>query len=343
MTADNDYRQVLAAYPAACSGGHVESLGTGGGFSGALFWRIESRLGPLCLRRWPREHPSPERLEFIQAVLWHAAQEGFHRLPLPLETGSRAGYVRQGGHFWQLEPWIAGKADYRTGPTDSKLKAAMAALAEFHRAASSFPLLEAHLSRSPGIIDRLARLDRWTPGELDRLRMAIEAGARDWPELLGSGSRLIHLFPGAAGKVRQSLLEAARLEVPLQACIRDIWHDHVLFEGSRVSGLIDFGAMRAENVAGDVARLLGSLVGDDAAGWQQGLAEYERLRPLSVGEALLVTAFDRGNVLLSGLNWLDWICRQRRVFENHEKAVARLEEVLRRMERLAARVGADPS
>ena len=64
-----------------------------------------------------------------------------------------------------------------------------------------------------------------------------------------------------------------------------------------MSGLIDFGGMRADTVAGDIARLLGSLVADDADGWQTGLAAYDRRRPLSPDERRLVTAFDHSGVL----------------------------------------------
>jgi homoserine kinase type II len=120
----------------------------------------------------------------------------------------------------------------------------------------------------------------------------------------------------------------------LQPCIRDIWSDHVLFEGHRVSGIIDFGSMRVDNVAGDVARLLGSLAGDDLAAWQRGLEAYEAVRPLTDDESALVTVFDESTMLLAGFNWLDWIIAERQ-FENPSEVVHRLTMIINRLEVLS--------
>ncbi len=119
-------------------------------------------------------------------------------------------------------------------------------------------------------------------------------------------------------------------------CIRDVWHDHILFEGDRVSGIIDFGTMRTEHVAGDVARLLGSLVGDDPRRREVGLAAYGQVRPLSQEELRLVTVFDASSVALSPLNWIEWIYVDGRRFEQPSTIEARFDELLSRLARLAA-------
>ena len=63
----------------------------------------------------------------------------------------------------------------------------------------------------------------------------------------------------------------------LQPCIRDVWHDHILFLGDSVSGIVDYGAMAVDTVAGDIARLLGSLVGNHVADWEEGIDAYHQL------------------------------------------------------------------
>ncbi|HVC95739.1 MAG TPA: phosphotransferase, partial [Pirellulales bacterium] len=262
MTAETAYRRVVAVYPDDCQPHSVRYLAGAGGFSGACFWRLETGRGPLCLRRWPREHPTHDRLEFIQAVLWHVVQEGFHRLPLPLETRSHAGFVCEAGTLWEMTPWLRGRADYHEAPSRTKLAAAVTALAEFHRASASFPLPDQGPAVSPGIVERLERLHWWTPARREQVSTALSAG--DWPELARRARSLLELYPLAVGKVRQTLNEAARVEAPRLPCIRDIRHDHVFFVGDQVSGLIDFGATHPESVAADLARLVGSLVGDDA-------------------------------------------------------------------------------
>src|SRR5262249_19553340 len=128
-----------------------------------------------------------------------------------------------------------------------------------------------------------------------------------------------------------------RVAVPLQPCLRDVWHDHVLFTGDDVTGLIDAHACRVDNVATDLARLLGSLAGDDRAAWDTGLAAYEKIRPLNLDERGLLELFDRSAVLLSGLTWLEWKCLEQRRFERPEIVLARLEAIVRRMEKLLAK------
>lgn len=332
MAIEHALRRVLAAYPADCQPRQTEFLSSAGGFSGARFWKLHAPRGTLCLRRWPSDQ-SRQQLEFIQAVLWHVVQEGVTLAPLPLETLTHAGYVTEAGHLWELTPWLPGEANYRRHPTPARLRAAMHALAQFHQAAASFPLPEPLPASPPGIADRTDRLRAWSSEKLSRLSAAIAPG--DWPELAVRAQSLMDRFRRAAPAVRDTLESAASLRASLQPCIRDIWHDHVLYVGEQVSGLIDFGAMRIESVAADVARLAGSLCGDDGQSWLAALTAYEQVRRLSPEEALLVTAYDRANVLLSGMNWLDWIYLEGRAFEDRAAVCQRLDENLHRLERLA--------
>ena len=298
-------------------------------FSGAQLWRLESHRGPLCLRRWPREHPTQERLQFIQAVLWHVDQEGFHLIALPVETRHRHGYVWHAGHFWELTPWLPGRADYRERPNPARLENALAALARVHQAASTFPLPEATAAVSPGIVERRGRLAQLNTGRLAQLREAITDGG--WPELAPRAADLVSLFATVAPKIEPLLEHAAGIPVAIQPCIRDIWHPHVLFAGDRVSGIVDFGSMRPDNVACDVARLLGSLAGDVAGDWLRGLEAYQAIRPLSPDELALVSAFDRSTVLMGGLQWLEWIYLDGRQFHNRSAVIGRMDEFLSRL------------
>src|SRR5262249_47353632 len=149
-------------------------------------------------------------------------------------------------------------------------------LAHFHVALADFALSSIEtVAIAPGIAQRFERIERWHKGDLERLSQAIRRP--DWPELASRAQGLCELFPRAAEVVQSSLVPAMNTRVRSLPCIRDIWHDHVLFEGERVSGLIDFGAMAIDCVAADIARLLGSLVGDNVQPWLQGLNAYERV------------------------------------------------------------------
>ena len=110
----------------------------------------------------------------------------------------------------------------------------------------------------------------------------------------------------------------------------------MLFEGDAVSGLIDFGSLRPENVSADVARLLGSMAEDDRALWRRGFRRLRScVRPLSEDEAMLTTVFDSSGVLIGGVNWLTWIYERGRTFEQPAAVQSRLQYFCRRLAHLA--------
>jgi Ser/Thr protein kinase RdoA (MazF antagonist) len=336
-TCADGLKLVLAAYPQDCGPRRVESLGSSGGFSGAQFWRLETARGLLCLRRWPAEHPNRERLRWIHSVLDHVSSRGFDAVPVPIRTATGESSCSFEDHLWELTEWLPGAADYLHAPTPEKLEAAMAALARWHAAAASFPRGVAAEGESLGIKSRLEQLKKLQADGVAKLSIDVEIKAveePEWSELAALANRLIAGFVRVAPAVDCKLLSALSTQVPLQPCIRDIWSDHVLFEGNRVSGIIDFGAMRVETVAGDVARLLGSLAGDDLLAWQHGLEAYQAVHPLSDDESALVPVFDESTILLAGFNWLEWLVSGRR-FENPGEVLRRLRMIVNRLEVLS--------
>jgi len=332
MTEAINYRPVLRAYAADCQPQAVAFLDSAGGFSGARLWRLTTPRGPLCLRRWPQSHPTKDHLEFIQAVLWHVHQEGFDLAPLPLETLTHAGYVRHEGHLWELTPWLAGAPDYRAAPNAARRRAAMTALGEFHLAAQSFPLADDVACQSPGIGQRQEQLAALLDGGFERLRQAVAAASDMHRE---TAARIVEFFPRVAPRIKAVLAQAARVEVLLVPCLRDVWCDNVLFVGDGVSGLIDFGALQPENISADVARLFGSMAEDDRSAWKEGLVAYESVRRLSELETMLVAAFDESGVLLGAVNWLTWLYLDARTFDQPARVQERLDYFCRRLGHLA--------
>ena len=328
-------RTVLNAYSGDLQSGAIEPLGAAGGFSGARFWRITARHGSFCLRQWPSEHPSAERLGYIHRLLRHVHDRGFHVVPLPIPTRSAATFVAHGGRLWQLEPWLTGVADYRERPTPAKLRAALEMLGRFHQIARDFS--KPVLAPSPGVVDRRRRFDDLLQGHLEVVAAAIEQGG--WPTLKRQGRSLLMRFSALCPGVVRQLDRAMRHDVILQPCIRDVRGEHVLFSGARVSGLVDFGAVRQENVAFDVSRLLGSLVGSDTDAWRTGLVAYESIRPLSPIERQLLGPLDRSGLLLGGLNWMKWIYVEGRAFEDRVAVERRIDTILDRLDRPAVELG----
>jgi Ser/Thr protein kinase RdoA (MazF antagonist) len=322
--------QVLRFYPVAAES-IVDIRAAKSGLSGAQVWLIERRqASPLCLRRWPPEHPSTERLRMIHAVLVHLANSGIDFTPVPIESTSGETFVWCDATRWELTNWLPGRADYRTNPSSGRLAAALESLAQLHLRSAAFPAADTPpRSVSRGITQRASLLSSYASGRLAELNSAARAG--EWRELAARADEIIDLFVRHADQLQSVLKHASQLRVPQQPCIRDIHDEHVLYEGNVVTGIIDFGAMRYDNVATDIARVLGSMAGDDAEAWQAGLAAYHDIRPLSSDELSLIPAFDASGILLGSLQWIDWIYLQQRQFSDQAVVLDRVDRLLSRL------------
>jgi homoserine kinase type II len=325
-----EIHEILQHYPPDCQPTRIEPLGNAGGMSGAQFWRLATPRGKLALRRWPTEHPTPERLRFIHAVLAHAASRGITILPIPITTRDGQSFVEHPAHLWELAPWMTGNADYEQTPSDRKLRTAMTALADIHVTLTNFPLAASQrLAGAPrSIINRLMRLSELHDRGPKQLSHAIID--HHWPELAPLARQFLTQLPAALPRAIAELEPLAETTLPVQPCLRDVWHDHVLFTGDKVTGIVDFGAIDVDSPAGDISRLLGSLAGDDASGWQTGLTTYSAVRQLSVHEQHAVTALDISGTLLAGCNWIRWIYVDGRQFENPTQVMSRFRAIVAR-------------
>jgi homoserine kinase type II len=328
MSGDLDARVVLSAY--ALGGAdlpQIEMLAGAGGWSGSLLWRVTAAGGrAFCLRRWPAEHPPAERLSFIHTVLGQVAA----RLPVvaaPIKTAHGETYIEHPGHLWELTAWMPGVADYHQRPNRRRLAAAMHVLAQFHRLAAE---LGVHHGVPPVWSERQRLRERLLRGGLKAIEQALRQELhRDIDPLA------VRLLPAARRAIespRLTLLEQQPDERDLQPAIRDIHHDHVLFTGDEVTGLIDFGAMRIDTPLADVARLVGSLAEDDQEARSAALAAYVELVPLTEDDRRLIDLLDESGVVLGALNWLTWLYVERRDMGPLTPIATRLNMLLKRLE-----------
>jgi homoserine kinase type II len=145
-------------------------------------------------------------------------------------------------------------------------------------------------------------------------------------------SRTWHLLERWAQQIPRRLEQYSSRALPVQPCLCDLWHDHVLYEGDTVTGLVDYGSVKMDHVAVDLARLLGSLVGDNDRLRAAGLEAYARRRPLTAEELALVAVLDFSGALLGAANWLLWLYRDNRHFEDPKAVATRLSALVRRIE-----------
>jgi homoserine kinase type II len=207
----------------------------------------------------------------------------------------------------------------------------MQALARFHAAASGDWDRQSCVGAkaAPAIRDRVELVEQLLVFDLGRIAVAVNRGLS--PPFDDRAARIIAAARDRLPALREPLVSAANLRLPLSPAIRDVHHDHVLFTGDRVTGLVDFGALRIDTPLADVARLLGSLAGDDASARGHALAAYAELRPLTDEARNLIEVLDASNVVLGGLNWLRWLYLERRDMGPPAPILRRLDEILSRL------------
>lgn len=308
-------RRVLQRYPAALGGGPVEDARierVRGGFSGARVWRVRLGAFDWCLRRWPRDALPPSRLAELHRWLQFLRDLGGVPVAVPAPVAPGGTLLLDSDGVWQLEPWLPGVADFRDHPTPDRLANAMRILARLHITSARYAPSQAgrrwfqpRVGPSPAVAERIDLLGDWTDPAVHEARLRLEA--RPASPLREAALEGLERSARLRDSVRERLSDVSELAIPLFACLRDVWHDHVLFTGELVSGLVDPAAARTESVAADLSRLLSSLVGHDAQQWAAALDWYAEVRPLSAAERRLTPVLGLSNVLLSTLHWIERI------------------------------------
>ena len=315
---------VLAAYPPAVATAHWSPLGSAGGFSGASVWRGVMADGrELCLKGHP-PGADPARLEqILHRWMAVARQAGLDFVPNvePTRDGSRIVWAE--GRVWDVCQWMLGQADFHANPTDARLIAAVTAVARLHAAWAG--LGSERWVVCPAVVRRDRALRAWEglvasgwrprPTSDDPVRPHVEVA---W----------VHL-PTAVHHARRTCAQWLHVPVPVQPCLCDVWHDHVLFTGDRVTGLIDFGAVKVDHVAVDLARLLGSLIPGDAVRMVQAMRAYETVRPLPQPE--VVADLDWTGAVVGLTNWLRWLYHDGREYVDRAAVTRRVAELAQRL------------
>jgi len=299
-------REVLDHWPQ--SAGEVQVCPATPGFSGAGVFRITSDGATWCLRRWPDGTSGlpAARIRELHRWLGFLKSEGVATVAVPVVSRNLSTLVVVDGSTWHLERWLPGTSDFCMHPTDARLRNAVAALAQLHVASERYvpspdgaAWFASRSGVSPAVTERRERLLRWT---MPRRRETGLHGSQAQRDLAGELATSLSVL---APRISVELEQCAALNVRLHPCLRDVWHDHILFTDNEVTGIIDPSAARMENVASDLSRLLGSLIGDAGDRWETALDAYSALRPLSADERRLIPVLDRSGAVLSAVHWLE--------------------------------------
>jgi Ser/Thr protein kinase RdoA (MazF antagonist) len=324
---------LLARYPPRIQPVSVVlPMGSAGGHSGAALWRYSAVIGDLAIRAWPAGGPSLAHVTKIHGWLQEAVDHDQLPLPVPVQTLDGRTVCELEGRCWEIAPWMPGAPDLGHSPALQRIRAAFTALAHLHRRLSHHQTMEV----SPGLRFRVKELEDLADGEFDRLEATLARHSED--DHVALARRWLVLARAALPRVLPLIRDAATLTVPVQPCLRDARPEHFLFEGDRLTGLIDFGAMGPETVAADLARLLGEWLADLGASRSAALAAYEEVRPLDPGERALITPFEAAADLLIAGHWISWHFVGHRTFDEPNAVCRGINRGLARLARLTDRI-----
>lgn len=328
-------RGVVVAF--GCDPMTLERLG-GGGFSGSMI--IRGRAGDASLVFKSFSPAARDRVAWAHRLMRQMRSAGCREVPEVFEAGGGDTIVMDAaGRLWEAVRHIDGAATET--PSADQAAAAAAALARLHVAAAAWPAAPPRMTPAPAVVRRIEQARRLAASPWEQLRVAIPRGNRLAADLAERLPRVVAV--ARAEGCGDMLQRVAALQAPcteVQAVLRDIWFDHVLFavdEPARVAGIVDYHAAAVDTPATDVARLIGSwrrmaAVSPDAA-WPGAIAAYEAVRPLSPLERSLVPWLDASGTVLALDNWIRWILVEGGSFGQDGLTLARIDALIGRLER----------
>ena len=241
------------------------------GFSGAIIFKgMQNGYPKIAVKGWP-SHISIERVQEIHG--YQISLLGECVIPVPFEIREKNGTaVFADDRVWEVSPWIPGKPCDESPFPPPKRKSAVEGLRKIHTIWKRFGVTNAPC---PAVLRRVLLIDNFR---------SWHASYANWPvdPILATAMTRV---PGALSDTRRQLLPWADQQVPVQMCFTDIHRDHLLFYGGEFPGFIDFGAVKPDSPACDLARLFG----EEPITLIAAEAEYGNL-PVGLAGTLATTA-----------------------------------------------------
>jgi Ser/Thr protein kinase RdoA (MazF antagonist) len=315
------------------------------GFSGGSVYRCDATDGSYALKLWPTG-TSSQRVDEVHAIQ-RFASKSLAILPSLRSLGRNRYRLTLESTHVELSTWMPGSA-FNAKSTDelnsirclssrdfskkdlfvnAAVSAGAAAIARFHEVTHG---LGTERSAAPAISQRLKRL-----GELRHALPRVLADSRHWcgPAQLAV-EKLRRDWPRLHNASELELQPWLHKAMPVQWVLRDIHREHILFENERVSGIVDFDAVRRDTVATDLARWVGSFADLDVAVgelWPEAIAGYTSVREISTCEQQLSSAIERASWYIHLANWVTWIAgKSQDIPGGIEAAQGRVSALLRR-------------
>lgn len=338
----NEVSSILARF--SISPTSIVKLQTSG-FSGAIVWKIGDQQNRFfCLKKYPANATTADRLDWIHLVLRHAVNEGCDFVALPIETiDDKNPFVFYAGHFWELTHWVKGiqlasSDDMATETTaaetitDDQIKSVYASIARFHLATAQ---VNFDFRLSPRVRPRIEQLERFRQvldAASDRTDLTPTAVAVS-PSLTQLRVAASHIPLSLINQIRSALSQYEQQTLPTQPVVRDLRAEHLFFDDGRLTGLIDFDAMQMDSIAYDLSRLT-STWGLNEQQTSVAIEAYSSVRPIQPAEHALVLLLILTSHLLMPLQWIQWLTIEKRSFANTKLVDQRLVQLTVKLQQI---------
>ncbi|PHR95069.1 MAG: hypothetical protein COA78_30935, partial [Blastopirellula sp.] len=317
-----DPAKAIAAFPLVHSvtANQVQQLISEDGFSGSLLWKIATNEAVYLLRCWPSE-TKRERIEWIHQVQHQVRESGFQFTPQLIQAQNQQTFVQADGRYWELASWMPGTSLVGFDQPESSLLSMFGLLAQFHLHSAKIPAATpTQTGCSSTVQERIDLIEYFNAIPKEQISAAIVQ--TQWNDFIERAMELLDAYRKQSKQLSLELNSVKHLRFNLQPCLRDARGEHFLFEAGEPSGLIDYGAMRMESVAVDLARLSSTTIRSKAKlQHDAAITHYEQLRPLSSDEKSLIPVLMDTSRYLTGMNWIRWVAMEKRVFASSNGVV----------------------
>ena len=253
------------------------------GLSDSVVYKVNSSDGVFALKSY--DPSALSSLKNAHAFLDQTRKNKFVLFPLILRNKENATVVYHDGFYWDLSSWIPGNI-----PDCSifNLIQCINKLGRFHIAISSE---QSGFGIMPAMECRKIEINSFSIS-------AINFSAIGFLPLFN----LIDLLKWIKQEVG-ILMVSPNPSVKTQYCWGDARRENILFNGSEISGFIDYCAIRNDCREVDVSRMISSFAGDDYLMWTNALNAYSETSEINY---LVCRKLDILGTIVSLYRWLKW-------------------------------------
>jgi len=258
-------------------------LSSNRGLSESVVYKVSSSDGVFALKSY-----NPSVLSSLQTshnLLNQIRKNNFGLFPLIIRNKEYSTVVYYDGFCWDLSTWVPGNI-----PDCSifNLVQCVNKLAQFHIAVGS---LQSGFGVIPAMESRVIEINSFSIS-------AINFSVIGFLPLFN----LMELLKWIKQEVG-SLISPLNPSVKIQYCWGDARRENILFNGSEISGFVDYFAMRKDCREVDVSRMISSFAGDDYLMWTKALNAYSESAQINY---LVCRKLDMLGTIVSLYRWLNW-------------------------------------